>query len=266
MVLAALSSEEDDAYALAAAPFDATDETVTVDCSLAIGESDALLAAVRVDLAERDGVNVCPSEGACPPVNTADNVVLGSIDAKLPSLTIGEPPALTLSVRKCVELSTGKPLHVCPRPGDADLTAVPEPPIPADPDTKLVWLGRRESSVVRVNVPDCLDDKVGRGLLESEFIIDKESVIRSLIESEAEPDPSKTLAVRCIDADASLSLRVAAELALVLPEADDNAEPDRDGASVGGIVAQAVDVDDALSLAVADTEEDISAVRVLVKD
>jgi hypothetical protein len=42
--------------------------------------------------------------------------------------------------------------------------------------------------------------------------------------------------------------------------------PDLDGASVGRIVAHAVDVADVLSVVVADSEKDITAVRVSDKD
>ena len=114
MIFVALTSEVEDTLALAAAPIDDAAETVPVASPVDIGEDDALLAAVCVDLAERVVDNVCPSDGPCLPVNAADGVALGSIDDRLSSLAIGEPLARALPVRKCVELSAGKTLQVCP--------------------------------------------------------------------------------------------------------------------------------------------------------
>jgi hypothetical protein len=114
LIFVALTSEVEDILALAAAPNDAAAETVPVASSVAIGEDDALLATVCVDLCDRAGVKVWPSDGPCLPVNAADGVALGSIDDRLSSLAIGEPLARALPVRKCVELSAGKTLRVCP--------------------------------------------------------------------------------------------------------------------------------------------------------
>lgn len=101
-------------------------------------------------------------------MDTADREVTGSIDGRFTSLPIGEPLARALSVRTCIRLSAGSALHVCPRPGEADFTDVPDPPniaeppisAPAETDTPPVPLGRSESSGEREMDSDFRADKV----------------------------------------------------------------------------------------------------------